>query len=130
MSMVPGQWREIAVKLAEHASSVLPRARSAPSPWADAMRRELDYIKDDRAALHWAIGCVMASYRAQLMTLLRLCGRVLSRPILAGGMLLSVALALAHANDLAKAPVPALEQRTCALPGMPLHFIAKESLGE
>jgi hypothetical protein len=94
------------------------------------MRRELDYIADDRAALHWAIGCVIAGYRAQLMTLLRLCGRILSRPLLAGGMLLSVALALAHANDLAQAPVPALEQRTCGLPGMPLHFIAKESLGE
>jgi hypothetical protein len=30
------------------------------------MRRELDYIEDDRAALHWALGCVLASYRARL----------------------------------------------------------------
>jgi hypothetical protein len=30
---------------------VLPGARSN---WADAMRRELDYIEDDRAALRWA----------------------------------------------------------------------------
>jgi hypothetical protein len=50
------------VKLAHHAASVLPAA----SPWAKAMRRELDYIEDDRAALHWALGCVVASYKARL----------------------------------------------------------------
>ena len=93
--------RQIAVRLAEHASHILPRARS---PWAEAMRRELDYIEDDRAALHWAIGAVSTSYAAQFVVVLRFCGRVLSRPLLAAGMLLSVALALAHANDLAKRP--------------------------
>ena len=62
------------------------------------MRRELDYIEDDRAALRWAIGCVTASYTAQLVAVLRFCGRLLSRPLLAVGMLLSVALALAHAS--------------------------------
>ena len=102
MSMTRGQWRRIAVMLAEHASRVLPRARSAPSSWGDAMRHELDYIENDRAALHWAIGSVAASYAALFVVVLRFCGRVLSRPLLAAGMLLSVALALAHANDLAK----------------------------
>lgn len=104
MSTMPGRWRRIAVSLAGHASRVLPRARSAQSPWAEAMRRELDYIEDDRAALRWAIGCVTASYMVRLVVVLRACGRMLSRPLLAGGMLLSVALALAHANDLAKRP--------------------------
>ena len=95
MSAVRERWRKIAVALAEHA---------ARSPWADAMRRELDYIGDDRAALRWAIGCVGASYAAQFVVVLRFCGRMLSRPLLAAGMLLSVALALAHANDLARRP--------------------------
>jgi len=49
--------------LAQHAASVMPRARS---PWADAMRRELDYIEHDSAALRWALGCVLASYRSRL----------------------------------------------------------------
>jgi hypothetical protein len=30
------------------------------------MRRELDYAEDDRAALAWALGCVLASYKARL----------------------------------------------------------------
>jgi len=57
-------WRRWAVKLAQHASSALPGVHS---PWAEAMRREIDYIADDAAALRWAIGCVLASYRTRLM---------------------------------------------------------------
>jgi hypothetical protein len=138
MSTMPGRWRRIAVLLAQHAARVLPRARS---PWAEAMRRELDYVADDRAALRWAIGCVTASYTAQLVVVLRFCGRILSRPILAGGMLLSIALALAHANDLAKRPdcrartnaemigdpgqVP---NPSCSDRRQPVRFIAKDGL--
>ena len=101
MSTIPQQGRKIALVLAEHALQIMPRTRS---PWAEAMRRELDYIEDDRAALRWAIGSVAASYAAQFVVVLRFCGRMLSRPLLAAGMLLSVALALAHATDLAKQP--------------------------
>ena len=61
MNAVPGTWRRLAVNLGKHAAWVLPGA-----PWADAMRRELDYIGDDPAALQWALGCVVASYRARL----------------------------------------------------------------
>ncbi len=145
MSAMPGRWRRIAMVLAEHASGVLPRARPAssasPSSWADAMRRELDYIDDDRAALRWAIGCVTTSYMAQLVVVLRFCGRILSRPLLAAGMLLSVALALAHANDLAKGPdcgkaaaaEITVDQRTapnpsCSDRGPPARLIAKDGL--
>jgi hypothetical protein len=105
------------------------------------MRRELDYIDDDRAALRWAIGCVTTSYTAQLVVVLRLCGRLLSRPLLAGGMLLSVALALAHANDLAKRsdcgakPNAELagdhrqaENPSCSDRQQPVRFIAKDGL--
>ena len=141
MSTIPGRWRRIATVLAGHASGVLPRARSASSPWADAMRRELDYIDDDRAALRWAIGCVTTSYAAQLVVVLRFCGRILSRPLLAAGMLLSVALALAHANDLVKGPdcgarpdaEPIVDSRpapnpSCSDRGPPARLIAKDGL--
>jgi hypothetical protein len=110
------------VRLARHASGVLPRARSS---WAEAMRRELDYIEDDRAALHWAIGCVMASYAAQFAVLLRAGGRVLARPILAGGMLLSIALALGHAASLTEAPVAPVEKTTCGVADLSPEIAAK-----
>ncbi len=61
MNASPG-WRRTAVKLSQHAAAVLPAA----SPWAQAMRREIDYIEDDRAALGWALGCVLASYKARV----------------------------------------------------------------
>jgi hypothetical protein len=104
------------------------------------MRRELDYIEDDRAALRWAIGCVTASYTAQFVAVLRFCGRMLSRPLLAAGMLLSVALALAHANDLSKRPdcgarpsAAAVDPRQTQNPSgsdrrQPVRFNAKEEL--
>ena len=46
MNVAPSWWRRLAMKLAQHASWVLPDA----GPWADAMRHELDYIADDRFA--------------------------------------------------------------------------------
>lgn len=63
MNAAPNRWRRLAVKLMQHAARILPGARS---PWADAMRRELDYIGDDPAAVRWALGCILASYRARL----------------------------------------------------------------
>jgi len=58
---LPG-WRRLAVKLVRHAAAGL----SGASPWARAMQCELDYIDDDRAALRWALGCVIASYKLRL----------------------------------------------------------------
>jgi pimeloyl-ACP methyl ester carboxylesterase len=63
MSTVSGELRRFAVKLVCHASRVLS---GRGSRWADAMRNELDYIEDDSAALRWALGCVLASYRTRL----------------------------------------------------------------
>jgi hypothetical protein len=63
MNALPTPWRRLAVKLVQHAARVLPGARS---PWAEAMRRELDYIGDDPAAVRWALGCIAASYRTRL----------------------------------------------------------------
>jgi hypothetical protein len=103
------------------------------------MRRELDYIENDRAAMHWAIGAVTASYAAQFLVVLRFCGRVLSRPLLAAGMLLSVALALAHASDLARRPdcearpdaaaisdSRQMKNPSCSDRGEPTRFIAND----
>jgi hypothetical protein len=114
--MNAGRWRRIALKIARHAAWVLPGARSH---WADAMRRELDYIEDDRAALRWAIGCVMAGYAARLAALPRPRWRGSWRPVVAGSMLLLVALALqGHASDQAEPSRPAFEEATCDLPDM------------
>lgn len=116
MSAMPGRWRRIALKVAQHASWVLPGARS---PWADAMRRELDYIEDDRAALRWAIGCVLASYAARLATLPRLRWRILSAPVVAGSLLLLIGLVLqGHATDQTGPSRPAFEDTACDVPGV------------
>src|SRR3981081_2836262 len=114
MSAMPSRWRRMAVKMARHASWVLP----GPSPWAEAMRRELDYIEDDRAALRWAIGCVMASYLARLAAPQRPRWRTVSAPALAGSMLLFTALALGHASDQTAPSLAAFEEPACDLPDM------------
>jgi hypothetical protein len=109
MSAELSRWRRIALKIVGHASWVLPGARSG---WADAMQRELDYIEDDRAALRWAIGCVTASYSSRLSALPRLRWRVASAPVMAGSLLLLIAMALqGHASD--EASLPASDETTC-----------------
>jgi pimeloyl-ACP methyl ester carboxylesterase len=112
MNAMSGRWRRVAQKVVGHASWVLPGARSS---WADAMRRELDYIEDDRAALHWAIGCVMASYAARLADQPRVRWRVSSRSVVASVLLLLIALAVqGHASG--EASLPSFEEMTCDLP--------------
>lgn len=51
--------RRAARRLAAHAAQMLPRERA---DWARAMRREIDHVPEDGAALRWALGCVAASY--------------------------------------------------------------------
>jgi hypothetical protein len=109
MSAELGRWRRIALKIVGHASWVLPGAETG---WADAMQRELDYIEDDRAALRWAIGCVTASYSSRLAALPRLRWRVASAPVMAGSLLLLIAMALqGHASD--EASLPASDETSC-----------------
>jgi len=115
MNAESGRWRRIALKLVGHASWVLPGARSG---WADAMRRELDYIGDDRTALRWAIGCVTASYSARLAALPRLRWRIATGPVVAGSMLLLVTMALqGHANE--EASPAAFDATGCERPDAP-----------
>lgn len=59
--------RNLAVHLAAHAGRVLPRGREE---WARAMRHETQHLAGDRAALTWALGCVVASYTERLKTMI------------------------------------------------------------
>jgi hypothetical protein len=79
MTALP-RWRRLAVKLSRHAAAMLPDG----SPWAQAMRRELDYIGDDRAALGWALGCVLASYRLASCRVILTTGASMLRRLSAG----------------------------------------------
>jgi hypothetical protein len=118
MNAVPGQWRRLAVKLAQHACWVLP---SAGSPWADAMRRELDYIADDPAALRWALGCIVASYRVRLTHRPNFCGRTAWRYVATSGVLmLLIGFALdENAGGQPAPPRPAFDESTCDVPSAP-----------
>jgi hypothetical protein len=52
-----------------HAARVLPSGRLK---WAEAMRHEIHHIENDRDALTWAGGCVLASYveRSRVMSVI------------------------------------------------------------
>jgi pimeloyl-ACP methyl ester carboxylesterase len=124
MTAVPGRLRRLAVRLAQHAACVLPGARSS---WADAMRRELDYIGDDPAALRWALGCILASYRARLVHrpnpgLLR--ASAAWRHVAASGVaMLVIGLVLQdNAGGQTVPPRPAFEETICDLPGVSLEL--------
>jgi hypothetical protein len=116
MSRMSNACRRMAVRMARHATWVLPGGRP---DWAAAMRSELDYIADDRAALRWALGCVSASYAARLVALARSCGRAVLRPVLAMGTLLFIALALGHASDQARSAPPVSQETSCQRPDTP-----------
>ncbi len=116
MNAAPRRWRRLALLLAQHAAAVLP---GASSPWAEAMRRELDYVGDDPAAVRWALGCIVASYR------MRLAQRpsAVARPIVwrvaatSAASLLLIGLALQdHAGGQTEPPRPAFDETTCVRP--------------
>src|ERR1700679_2638608 len=116
MNTAPGLWRRLALWLARHASRVLPDA----GPWADAMRNELDYIADDAAAVLWALGAILASYRARLARWRCPSGRALFGYVGTGtGLVLVIGFALmGHASGQAKPPQPVFDAAACDLPGV------------
>jgi hypothetical protein len=59
--------RQFAESLATHAENVLPRVRA---DWAKAMCNEVHHISSNRAALTWALGCVFASYKERMRTMM------------------------------------------------------------
>lgn len=111
-----GRWRRWAVALVRHAASIMPGARS---PWADAMRRELDYIGDDPSALRWALGCVLASYRVRMTHRRRWNAAFALRQLAAGGaLMLLIGVALQdHAGGQTVPARPDIDERACELPG-------------
>jgi hypothetical protein len=123
MNAVPRR-RRLAATLCRHAAGVLPDS----SPWAQAMRRELDYIANDRAALDWALGCVIASYRIALAAraaagigwLRRLfqaqnpAALVLRHAALSGALMLAIGLALLeNAGGQTPPPPPVIDETAC-----------------
>src|SRR5258708_29662737 len=115
MNAVPSRWRRLAVRLAQHASWVLPGGQS---PWADAMWRELDYIGDDAAALCWALGCILASYRARLAHRPPFSAPAAWRQVATSSILmLLIGLALLENAGGQTAPSrPGFDETTCDLP--------------
>ena len=120
MSAVSGGWRRLAVTLVQHAAGVMPGARS---PWADAMRRELDYIGDDPAALRWALGCIWASYRMRLTHHRWFSAPAVWRQVATCGVLmLMIGLALQdRAGGQTEPPRPAVDETRCDLPDASLQ---------
>jgi hypothetical protein len=106
--------RRWAVKLARHAAWVLSGTQS---PWAEAMRRELDYIEDDRAALRWALGCIVASYKVRLVTRPGVGARdIFRRAAASGALMLVIGFAfLGNAESQTEPPQPVLNG-TCGTP--------------
>jgi hypothetical protein len=113
-------WRQLAIRLAQHATQVVPGERS---PWARAMQHELDYIADDPAAVRWAIGCVLASYRARLADRLPFSPRTAWRRVAASGaLMLLIGFALldnAGGQTAPAVPRPAVDETTCDLGSPP-----------
>jgi hypothetical protein len=109
-------WRRLAVKLVRYAALALPAA--AASPWADAMRRELDYIEDDRTALRWAFGCVLASYKARLVARSGSRTREVLRQVVASGALMLVIglVFLENAGGQTEPPRPIRDEPACETP--------------
>ena len=124
MNSESGRWRRLSVTLARHAASVLPGAGSS---WVEAMRRELDYIDDDPAALRWALGCVLASYRVRLAQRAGLSGRAAWRYAATSGLLmLLIGLALdENAGGQPAPPPPAFDATRCDLPAASREISAR-----
>ena len=116
MNVLAGRGRRLAVKLSHHASWVLSGARS---PWADAMRRELDYIEDDTAALRWALGCVLASYKGILARSGFGAQAAWRHAVTSGAVMLFIGLALLeNAGGQTQPTRPVFSETTCDLPDM------------
>ena len=75
MSAPPSILRRMALRMARHAAVIMPPARSA---WAEALRREVELIDDDRVAFGWAVGSVFASYRERIRAMNLLQTRIAS----------------------------------------------------
>jgi len=104
-----GWHRLLAQELLRRAVALLPRNQSS---WADAMRGEIQHIKDDREALSWALG----SFRACLTERLRVLRPHISAHTL--GILWIVVFVISSAYNMSIALAARLGyQRTAAALG-------------
>jgi hypothetical protein len=87
------------------------------------MRRELDYIEDDAGAVRWALGCVLASYRARLTHRPWFSARTAWRQVAASGALMLVIgfALLDNAGGQTVPPRPAVDETRCDLPSASLQ---------
>ena len=100
--------------LLRHAMRVMPPARST---WAEAMRCEFEYIKDQPGALTWVIGYVVASYRIGLTSVWqRRLGRTERRAAACGVLAILTGTALANRACGQTPPLPAFIDTDCNLP--------------
>jgi hypothetical protein len=91
--------RRICCFLIRHAGRVVPEGRS---DWATAMAHETHHIDNDREALSWAFGCVIAAYAANLRS--EECLPWAVRLILAGWCLIAPLAFFYHASLFALCP--------------------------
>jgi len=66
MTETPSSLRRLANVLVSHAVRVMPPARRG---WADAMAGEVSHVDNDRRALRWALGCVLAAHGERIREL-------------------------------------------------------------
>jgi hypothetical protein len=118
MSVRSRRWRRWATALAQHAVCVMPAARAS---WAEAMRRELDHIADDPAALRWALGSVLVSYRARLLRPPQVSARAAWHVVASAGVMMVIGLALQdHAGGQTPRSQPIAGATSCdRSPGEP-----------
>jgi len=90
------------------------------TPWAEAMLHEMHHIRDDREALRWALGNVLASYTAALTALAHARSRVLLNGLAAGGLLaVFIAMTLqGHASASPATTPPTFTETACDLPNV------------
>jgi hypothetical protein len=112
MSAMQSRWRRWARNIAQHSTAVMP---SDQSSWADAMRRELDYIEDDAAAFRWAFGGLFTSYRARLMDRpWWRAGGTFRHAAICGALMLVIGLALQdRAGGQTEPAPPPVNETTC-----------------
>ncbi len=128
MNLASGPLRRLAFRVARHAAWVLQRVGS---PWAEAILHEMHYIEDDREALRWALGGVLASYRAALTAVVQARWRVLFNGLAAGG-LLAVLMSMTLNGPASGSPTtmsPSFDEMPCDIPNISTELRARLQCG-
>lgn len=113
----PGRGRRLAIKLLEHAASVLPPGSST---WATAMVRETDHIEGNLDVVLWAFGCLAAAYRRRLSAAWTLDAKKgLGRCLACTAMMCALCLGALNSAIGKTGPIlPVFQPTACDLPGL------------